>query len=196
MSPRKEYFDEPLVKVDFRKARFPRTCPVCGTPATNLVRMNITKAGKIPLRPSMDYLSPRRQGIQQSELKFLPIQVCENHSDPYSGTDRYQSLCIIVDGVLLTALVLSLLIIGDSISRASPIPLWAFLYIGLFGAAMLFSAVAFSPNALEKSVKILGFDGGMQNVLISFKRSDYRELFMNENQMTAELISWIMRSDD
>ena len=196
MSPRKEYFDEPLVKVDFRKARFPKTCPVCGTPATKVVRMNITKAGKIPLRPSMDYLSPRRQGIQQSELKVLPIQVCEDHSDPYSGTDRYQSLCIIADGFLLTAVVLSLLIIGDSISRARPIPLWAFLYIGFFGVAMLLTFVAFSPNALEKSVKIFGFDGGMQNVLISFKRSDYRELFMNENQMTAELVSWIMRSDD
>jgi hypothetical protein len=61
---------------------------------------------------------------------------------------------------------------------------------------MLFTFVAFSPNVLEKAVKIVGFDFGMQNVLLSFKRSDYREQFMNENQMTAELVSWVMRSDD
>ena len=196
MSPRKEYFDEPLVKVDFSKARFPRTCPVCGTPATKVVRMNIAKAGKYPLRPSLDYLSPRGQGFQQSELKILPIQVCEDHSHPDDGTDRYQSLCIIVGGFLMVSVAFSLMIIGDSISRARPIPFWAFLYIGLFGLALLLSVVAFSPNALEKSVKIVGYDGGKQNVLIAFKRSDYREQFMNENQMTAELVSWIMRSDD
>lgn len=196
MSFRKEYFDEPLVKVDFSKARFPRTCPVCGTPATKVVRMNIAKAGKYPLRPSLDYLSPRRQGFQQSELKILPIQVCEDHSHPDDGTDRYQSLCKIVGGFLMVSVAFSLMIIGDSISRARPIPFWAFLYIGLFGLALLLSVVAFSPNALEKSVKIVGYDGGKQNVLIAFKRSDYREQFMNENQMTAELVSWIMRSDD
>ena len=196
MSPRKEYFDELLVKVDFRKARFPRTCPICGAPATRIVRMNITKAGKIPLRPSLDYLSPKRQGIHPSELKILPIQVCENHSDPYAGTDRYQSLCIIVDGLLMAFVMFSYFVIGDSISRARPIPFWAFLYIGFFGIALLLTIVAFSPNALEKQVKIIGFDPGLQNVLIAFKRVDYREQFMNENQMCAELVSWIMRPDD
>ena len=196
MSPRKEYFDEPLVKVDFQKARFPRTCPVCGTPATKVVRMNIAKARKIPLRPSLDYLSPRRQGFQQSDLMVLPVLVCENHADPDAGTDRYQSLCLAVDGFLTAFLIFSLLFIGDRLWRASPIPSWTFLIIGLFGVAMLFTFVAFSPNVLEKAVKIVGFDPGMQNVLIAFKRTDYREQFMNENQMTAELVTWILRSSD
>ena len=196
ISPRKEYFDEPLVRVDFQKARFPKTCPICGTPATKTVRMNITKAGKYPLRPSLDYLSPRRQAFQQSDLKVLPIQVCENHSDPYAGTDRYQSLCIIVDGLLMVFMFFSYLVIGDSISRARPIPFWAFLYIGIFVVALLLTAAAFSPNALERQVKIIGFDLGMQNILIDFKRTEYREQFMDENQMSAELVSWIMRPDD
>ena len=196
MSPRREYFDEPLVKVDFQRARFPRTCPICGAPATRIVRMNITKAGKIPLRPSLDYLSPRRQGTPQSELKVLPIQVCEIHSDPYSGTDRYQSYCIIVDGILMAFVFFSLLVIGDSISRARTIPFWAFLYIGIFGIAMLLTSVAFRPNALERHVEIIGFDPGRQNVLLAFKRSDYREQLIDDNPMTAELVSWIMRPDD
>ena len=196
MSPRKEYFDEPIVKVDFRKARFPKICPICGSPAATIVRMNIAKADKIPLRPSLDYLSPRRQVIKKSEFKALPILVCENHSDPYSGTDRYQTLCIIVDGLLMAFVFFSLLVIGDSISRTRSIPSWAYLYIGIFVIALAFTAVAFSPNVLEKQVKIIGFDPGMQNVLIAFKRSDYREQFIDENPMTAELVSWIIRPDD
>jgi hypothetical protein len=200
MSPRKEYFDEPIVKVDFQKARFPRTCPVCGAPATEVVRMKITKTGKQYLRRSWQYAyGPyvrHRYDSQMPEMKVLPIQVCEDHAHPDDGTDRYQSLCLIADGFLAAFLIFSLLFIGDRIWRANPIPIWTFLIIGLFGVAMLFTFVAFGPNVIEKAVKIVGFDSGMQNVLLAFARSDYREQFMAENQMTAELISWIMRSDD
>ncbi|MGY5855992.1 MAG: hypothetical protein RTS72_05280 [Candidatus Thorarchaeota archaeon] len=199
MSPRKEYFDEPLVKVNFSKARFPRTCPVCGSPATKVVRVKIAKTGKQYLRRSWEYAyGPyvRHRPKQLPEMKAFPIQVCEDHAHPDAGSDRYQSLCLIVDGLLMASVVFSLLIIGDSIARVRPIAFWALACIGLFGVALLLTAVAFSPNALEKSVKIIGFDGGMQNVLIAFRRSDYREQFINENQMTAELVSWIMRSDN
>ncbi|MFW9797238.1 MAG: hypothetical protein ACFFE2_09370 [Candidatus Thorarchaeota archaeon] len=195
MNTRKEFFDEPLVKVDFLKARFPKICPVCGASATTLVRLNIAKANKIPLRPSLDYLSPRRQWNKQHELKVLPIFVCENHSDPDSGTDRYQSLCLIIDGFLLAFVVFSLLMIGDRIARARPISLWSFLYFGLFGFAMLLTIIAFQPNVLEKAVRIIGFDSGMRNVLLAFKRPEYREQFLHENQMYAELVSWIKRAD-
>jgi hypothetical protein len=196
MSPRKEYFDEPLVKVDFLKARFPKTCPVCGAPATKVARLKIAKAGKRLMQYPYGPYVPIKLGSQQPEMKALPIQVCDEHTDPDAGTDRYQSLCLIVGGLLTAFVVFSLLIIGDRISRSRPIPFWAFLYIGLFGIALLLSKVAFSPNVLEKAVNIIGFDPGMQNVLLAFKRSDYREQFLDENQMNAELITWIMRSDD
>jgi hypothetical protein len=90
----------------------------------------------------------------------------------------------------------SLLIIGDNIARARTIPFWAYLYLGFFGVALLLTLVAFSPNVLEKQVKVIGFDLGMQNVLLSIKRSDYRAQLIEENPMTVELVSWIMRSDD
>lgn len=194
MSPRKVYFEEPIVKVDFLKARFPRVCPVCGAPATKVVLLKIAKGSQ--WEHAYGPYVPLKHRSQPHEMKALPIQVCEDHAHPDAGTDRYQSLCIIVGGLLMACVTFSLLIIGDSISRAQPIPFWTFLYIGLFGFVLLLSAVAFRPNALEKSVKIVGFDGGMQNVLIAFKRSEYREQFMNENQMTAELVSWIIRPSD
>ena len=200
MSLRKEFFDEPLVRVDFLKARFPKTCPVCGAPATKVVRMKIVKDGKQDLRRSWGYTySPyvrHRYDQQLSESKVLLVQVCEDHANPDDGTDRYQSLCLIVDGLLMAFVVFSLLIIGDRLARARPISFWPFFFIGLFGFALLLSKVAFSPNVLEKAVRILGFDPGMQNVLLAFKRSDYRDQFLNENQMTAELVTWILRTDN
>ncbi|MFW9806911.1 MAG: hypothetical protein ACFFFK_09300 [Candidatus Thorarchaeota archaeon] len=199
MNPRKEYFDEPLVKVDFLKARFPRTCPVCGAPATKVARLKIVRTGKQYLRRSWQYsygpYVPLRSGPKLPDMKVIPIQVCDEHADPDAGTDRYQSLCLIVDGLLMAFVVFSLLMIGDRISRSHPIPTWSFFYIGFFGFALLLTRIAFRPNALERAVSIIGFDPGMQNVLLKFKRPEYQEEFLNENQMTAELVTWIMRSD-
>jgi hypothetical protein len=137
----------------------------------------------------------REYGQQQSELKILPIQVCEDHANPDAGTDRIQALCIVVDGLLLGFLLFGLLFMGDRISRGRPITIWPFLFIGLFTLAMVLSAVAFMPNAVAKAVRIVGFDPGMQNVLIAFKNPTYRDEFMKENQMTAELVSWILKAD-
>ncbi|MFW9962445.1 MAG: hypothetical protein ACFFCX_02715 [Candidatus Sifarchaeia archaeon] len=200
MSPRKQYFDEPLVKVDFLKAQFPKTCPVCGSPATKLVRLKIAKTGKQYLRRTWQYAySPYTRfgyGQQPAEMKVLPIHVCEDHANPDDGTERYQSLCLIVDGFLMAFVAFSLLFIGDRISRSRPIDSWPILYIGLFGIALILTSIAFRPNVVEKAVRIIGFDPGMQNVLLAFNRSDYREQFMHENQMNAELVSWILRSDN
>ncbi len=200
MSPRKVYFEHPLIKVDFQKVRFPKTCPVCGAPATRVLRMKITKTGKQYLRRSWQYAySPYMRFKQRpdiSDVKVLTIQVCDDHANPDDGTERYQTLCIIVDGLLIAFVIFSLLIVGDRLARARPIDFWPALYIGLFGVAILLTVMAFRPNAIEKAVTIIGFDPGMQNILLSFKRSDYREQFIDANQMTSELVSWIVRADD
>ena len=199
MSPRKEYFDEPLVKVDFLKARFPKICPVCGAPATKVALLKIAKTGRQSLRRSWDYgyaFYPRHEDRTRfSEMKVLPVQVCEDHAHPDDGTDRYQTLCIIVDGLLMAFVTFSLLIIGDRVSRARPIPLWSYLFILLFGVAILSTIVAFRPNVLERAVRIIGFDPGMRSVLLLFRREEYREQFLLENQMNAELVNWILRAD-
>ncbi len=137
---------------------------------------------------------PRKNG-PQPEMKVLRVQVCEDHADPDAGTDRYQTLCIIIDGLLIGFLFMGLLFIGDRYWRGRPISFWPFLFIGLFGLAMVLTKVAFMPNAVAKAVRIVGFDTGMQNVLIAFKNPTYRDEFMKENQMTAELVSWILKAD-
>ncbi len=200
LSPRKEYFEQPLVRVNLQKAQFPKTCPVCGAAATKVVRMKISKTGKQYLRRSWQYTFSPYSRVKQrtdiSDVNVLPIQVCEDHANPDEGTDRYQTLCIIVDGLLMAFVIFSLLIIGDQLSRGLTIDFWPALYISLFGVALLLTAVAFRPNAIEKAVTIIGFDPGIQNVLLSFKHPDYRDQFMRANQMTAELVSWIVRSEN
>lgn len=194
MSPRSEFFDEPVVRVETLKARFPRTCPVCGSPATKIMRMKIARGTEFT-DPAYSLSVRRKVGPQHPEMQVLRVQVCEDHANPDAGTDRYQTLCILVDGLLVGFLVFGLLFIGDSFWRGRPMSIWPFLVIGLFGLAMILTKVAFMPNAVAKAVRIVGFDAGMQNVLIAFKSPMYRNEFMQENQMTAELVSWILKAD-
>ncbi|TET07403.1 MAG: hypothetical protein E3J86_13175 [Candidatus Thorarchaeota archaeon] len=193
MSPRREFFDEPVVRVETLKARFPRTCPVCGSPATKIMRMKIARGTEFT-DPAYSLSVRRKVGPQHPEMQVLRVQVCEDHANPDAGTDRYQTLCILVDGLLVGFLVFGLLFIGDSFWRRRPMSIWPFLIIGLFGLAMILTKVAFMPNAVAKAVRIVGFDAGMQNVLIAFKSPMYRNEFMQENQMTAELVSWILKA--
>ena len=186
--------------VETLKARFPRICPVCGSPATKIVRIRIVSGGVQYLRREWDpaytpTLSRRKPVLRQPEMKTLPVQVCEDHANPDAGTDRYQTLCILVDGLLLAFFVFGLLFIGDSFWRGRPLAFWSILSIGLFALAIVLTSVAFKPNAIAKAVRIVGFVGGMQNVLIAFKSPTYRDEFMQENQMTAELVRWILKAD-
>ncbi|MHA2071006.1 MAG: hypothetical protein ACW985_04410 [Candidatus Thorarchaeota archaeon] len=50
------------------------------------------------------------------------------------------------------------------------------------------------PGPVEDAIKIIGFDGGFQHIWIQFKRTQYRDEFMKENAMTAELVKWIQRA--
>jgi hypothetical protein len=43
-------------------------------------------------------------------------------------------------------------------------------------------------------VKIIGFDSGFMNIWLKFARDDYREQFMEENEMHAELVKWITKA--
>ncbi|MFW9792766.1 MAG: hypothetical protein ACFFEE_00570 [Candidatus Thorarchaeota archaeon] len=194
MNPRREYFEEPVVRVETLKARFPRMCPVCGSPSTKIERMKIAKDRQWDpvYRP---YLTWRRPDPSSPEMKVFLIHVCDDHADLDAGSDRVQTLCLIVDGLLIGFLIFGLLFMGDRLWRGQSITIWPFSVIGICVIALIMSLIVFRPNALAQAVRIVGFDLGMQNVLISFKNPKYRDEFMKENQMTAELVSWIMKSD-
>lgn len=199
MCPKKQVFEEPIVRVDITRARFPKICPVCCNAATTVSRLTIVSGRPRFLRHSWDpYNNPqirRKHGLPQPNLKVLPIHVCDDHYYSDEGDDRYKSLCIIIDGFTMAFMFFALLFIGDSISRSRIVSPWAFVFAGLFILSMVLTAIAFQPTALAKAVKIVGFDSGMQNVLLAFDKPLYREEFVKQNPMSSELVSWVMKAE-
>jgi hypothetical protein len=199
MSPKKQIFEEPIVRVDISRARFPGICPVCGQPATTTSRLTIASGKQRYLRYDWDpYHHPqvrRKQSTPEAKPRFLFIQVCEYHDYTDESENRYKTLCLIVDGFAMAFMLFALLFLGDSLSRSSMISPWIFLFSGIFVVSMIFSAIAFRPNPLARAVRIVGFDAGMQNALLAFKEPSYRNEFVKENPMTSELVTWIMKSE-
>ncbi len=197
MNPRKHYFSRPVVRIDLARGQFPKICPICGERGTNLARITIVSGRKQYLLRSWDpYYDPfvrRRHGIPESKLKILPIYTCDNHYFSDEGHERYKSLCIIIDGFAMAFLFFALIFIGDSIARGQSITIWSMIFISFFALSMFLSRIAFRPNIVERAVKIIGFDPGMQNVILEFSNKAYRDAVIEANPMTSELVSWIVK---
>jgi hypothetical protein len=199
MSPTKHYFKEPIVSVDLSKVRFPKICPVCGSRATTISGITIVSGPALTWHVDSGYLCGygvrRKHDNQQLPLKLLAIQVCDAHHYTGEGEDRYKSLCFIVDGLALVSMLIGLMFLSDAITRGRGISPWVPIIITIFAMSMVLTAIAFRSNALARAVKIVGFDAGMQNILLAFKLNSYRDEFIKENSMHSELVRWILKAD-
>ena len=84
--------------------------------------------------------------------------------------------------------------VGSDLWLGRGFGLGGFIAIFLLSIAISSSIVAFRSRPLEAAFKIIGFDYGAQYVYIGFKDTNYRQMFLEENEMNAELVSWIVRA--
>ena len=192
MTPQKLYLEEPAVRVQLSRVRFPKVCPVCGAPASIPSRITLSSGGT-KWHPSFRAHSIPMKRFSRPTPKFLPIFVCEDHYYDGEGEERYKSCCIIIDGLTMAFFFFGLLFLGDAFWRGRPLPLWSVAFSAFFAASLFLTWIAFRPSALERAVKIVGFDPGMQNILLVFKEKSYRDTVIQDNPMTTELVSWIVK---
>ena len=202
MSPQKLYLDEPAVRVELSKVRFPKVCPVCGNHASILSRITLSSRGSNYLNRAWDpyytssFYGSVRQKLTQPKLKVIPIYVCENHYHTDDGAERYKTCCFIIDGLAMAFFFFGLLFLGDAFYRGLPIPFWSMAFTSFFAFSMFLTWVAFRPNALQRAVQIVGFDPGLQNILLVFKDKSYQDTIIRDNPMSSELVSWIVKPDN
>ncbi|MBE0526989.1 MAG: hypothetical protein IH631_08610, partial [Candidatus Thorarchaeota archaeon] len=83
----------------------------------------------------------------------------------------------------------------DAFYRGRPIPFWSMASSAFFAFSMFLTWLAFRPNALQRAVRIVGFDPGLQHILLVFKDKSYRDTVIQDNPMSTELVSWIVKPD-
>ena len=197
MSSQKIYLDEPAVRIELSRVRFPKVCPVCGASASVLTRITLSSRGPSYLNRAWDpYYSSSvrvRQKLPQPKTRVVPLYVCDDHYYTDSGVERYKTCCFIVDGFAMAFFFFGLMFLGDAFYRGRPIPFWSMVFAAFFAGSLFLTYIAFRPNALERAVQIIGYDAGIQNILIVFKDKSYRDKVIQDNPMSTDLVSWIVK---
>ena len=132
-------------------------------------------------------------GPQTTEMKTLMVPVCEDHLYYDESDCRLKMICIICDGFLGALFMFAFFSLGTSLWLGLPIAQWVVITFALFLISLIATSLTFRPNEFQSHVRLVGFDTGLQYVWFEFKNESYREEFLKENPMSAELISWVVR---
>lgn len=189
------HFDEPIVRVRVSRVRFPKTCPVCGAPATKTARISSHPGRKVWLRPTWDpnFNLLGRQHAANAEAKSFLVDVCEDHSVSDNAEMRARGLSVIIASLVAGISFFALIYAGADVWAGKPVSPWVYSYILLLCLSLLFAYVSFRPSALEASFRIIGFDFELQYVWLKMSNPFYRDTFVRENPMDAELVNWIVK---
>ncbi len=119
--------------------------------------------------------------------------VCDDHSVSDNAELRVRGLSSIVASIVAGISIFALIYAGADYWVGRPVSPWVFSYLIILSLSLLFVYLAFRPSALEASFKIIGFDFDLQYVWFAMSNSIYRDQFIQENPLDAELVSWIVK---
>ncbi len=191
----RKYFDEPIVRARISRLRFPKTCPVCCAPSTSISTVSATPQNKQWLRPHWNpafYARERRRiGLPNPITKSFLVHVCEEHHITDDGDARMRCLAMLFAALLSGLSIFALIFVGSDLSSGRGIHPLAIAYLVGLSLSLTFGYVAFRPNALEASVRIIGFDFDFERVWLELKNAEYRRQFIMENQAISEIVNWV-----
>jgi hypothetical protein len=181
----RKYFKEPLVMAKISQLRFPKVCPVCASSSTTLTRISAKQNSKQWLRPHWN------PAFDASSKNFL-LYVCEDHNVADEGSMRVRGLAMLLASILVGMSVFALIFAGYDIASGYGIHPITIIYLLALAFSFAFGYIAFRPTSLEAFVRIIGFDFDSKYVWLQLKNREYRERFLEENQMNSEIVNWIV----
>ncbi|MHA1908988.1 MAG: hypothetical protein ACW98Y_16935 [Candidatus Thorarchaeota archaeon] len=189
MGPKRQYFDEPIVRIGIEDARFPKMCPICGEKGEHTARIWASPHKMENPR----YATRKGPRLTSKGTKALLVFVCDEHYKSDEGSGRPRVACTFGSGLMIAILVFAGIIAGGDIWSGRPINNVFYMVVLMFFLVSVLSFLAFRPGPLEASIKVIGFDLGFRNIWLQFQRTDYRERFCEENAMKVELVRWIAK---
>ncbi len=193
---RRHYFDEPIVRAKVSRIRFPKNCPVCGGTSSTTSRISTNPGRKVWLRPGWDpmFNLMGKNQMTNAETKSFIVDVCEDHSITDNAEMRMRGLSIFVASIIAAGSIFALLFAGADYWAGRPVSPWVYSYLLILFLSLLFVYVTFRPSPLEASFRIIGFDFEFQHVWLAMSNPVYRDLFLKENLIDAELVTWIIKA--
>jgi len=192
---RRLYFNEPIVRTKVNRVRFPKICPVCGSPANKTTRISTNPGRKVWLRPNFDpYFNHwGKNQLANAESKSFIVDVCEDHLVSDNAELRMRGLSSIIASLVAGISIFALIYAGADYWARRPVSPWVYSYVLILALSLSFAYISFRPSALEASFRIIGFDFELQYVWFALSNPSYRDLFLKENSHHAELVTWIVK---
>lgn len=128
-----------------------------------------------------------------AEKKNFLVQVCDHHNASDEGNYRMRAISSFLLTVVASLSIFVIMFTGADYWAGRGISSWVYSYFFVLAASILVGVIAFRPNALESAVNIIGFDFDVQYVWFKLKDPEYRNKFIAENEMNAELVNWIVK---
>ncbi|MFW9919997.1 MAG: hypothetical protein ACFFED_10380 [Candidatus Thorarchaeota archaeon] len=189
MTTRTEYFEDPIIRIGIEEARFPRMCPICGCPANRLAKVSASPNGVQNPR----YRTSAKARLLGPGVKTLHVYVCDEHYQTDEGRERSKFICALSNGIIVSILLIGIMSTGGDLWYGRPINPLFYVTVVLFLLGLILSIPTFGAGPLESSVKIIGFDAGFRNIWLQLKNKHFRDQFIQENAMKAELVRWIKK---
>jgi len=135
----------------------------------------------------------RRFDSSLPQAQTFIVPVCEEHRYGDESRWRYRVVCLIINGILISALFIALLNMGSNFWLGQANAFWIYAVLTVSVMAMVLLLLAFRSNPFESAFRIVGFDAALQHIWLQLKNHEYRDAFLIENPMNSELVSWIIR---
>jgi len=188
------YFDEPVVRAKVTRVRFPKTCPVCGAPATKYAGISSSKR-KVWLRPHWDprFNVRKNRSVEEVDSRTFIVDVCDDHVMTDNAELKLRGLSMVITSIISGVSVIALIYAGSDYWLGRPVSPWVYSYLFILCLSLLLGFVAFRPSALEASIKIIGFDFERQYVWFRLRNPEYLEQLLSQNPMDTELVNWVVK---
>jgi len=148
------------------------------------------------LRPNWDpnFNSMAKNQMTNAETKSFLVDVCEDHSITDNAEMRMRGLSTFVASIIAAGSIFALLFAGSDYWAGRSVSPWVYSYLLILVLSLVFVYVAFRPSALEAAFRIIGFDFELQHVWLALSNPNYRDILLQENPLSAELVSWIVKA--
>ncbi|MHA2424056.1 MAG: hypothetical protein ACXAEF_04665 [Candidatus Thorarchaeota archaeon] len=182
------------VVAKFTKVVFPEICPVCMNEAEDLVALTMmeTKERWTETRSlvggwakSQDRADVILEQARGGTTFWIPA--CLQHGSGSVTTPRKKTMSAIGFLFLLYPFIFYVLGIAAALEFSRPLTDYVMPLAIIFGLIVLDIAYGFYPRALERNLKIWDFSIAKDRVTIVIKNNEYRELFLEQNALHADL---------
>ncbi len=185
-----------LVKAKITDIRFPEFCPVCMEEAEDLVALSVFTGPDNRWDERKGLLSGWARGEDKVDIALAQargvttfwVPACLIHGSGSISTTGKKVMSIAGFMFLFYPLLYFLLGLIVAIEYSRPILDSLIPALLLVLAIIIDIAYGFFPRPLERSVRFLSVDDVKDEVVIHIKNPAYRDLFLNENSMTSELL--------